>query len=114
MTIILDNLQTILLNIFFIHFCFSIYFKFIERKTNKVTNEIIIALVSGTSIVLCMTFPSTLPTGYIIDFGQVPLIVGALYGGHRVAVFLVFILLSYHFYLDIPGFDLSLVIYCLL
>ncbi|OMP66934.1 ATP-binding protein [Domibacillus epiphyticus] len=114
MSTILDNLQTILLTIFLVYFCFSIFFKYIERRTNKITNEIIIALVSGISIVLCMTFSITLPTGYTFDFRQVPFIVGALYGGHRVAVFLLSILLFYRFFLDVPGIELSLTIYLML
>jgi two-component system sporulation sensor kinase B len=114
MTTILNNLQTVLLNTFLVYFCFCIYFKFIERRTNKVTNEIIIALISGTSIVLCMIFSIPHPTGYTFDFRQVPFIVGALYGGHRVAVFLLSIQLFYRFFLDIPGIELSLTIYLLL
>ncbi|MGG3450241.1 sensor histidine kinase [Domibacillus aminovorans] len=114
MTTILDNLQTFLLNIFLVYFCFSIYFKFIERKANKLTNELIIALISGISIVLCMTFPITLPAGYIIDFRQIPFIIGALYGGWRVAVFLTVILVSYRFFLDVPSTDAALILYFLL
>ncbi len=114
MTTILDNLQAFLLNIFLVYFCFSIYFKFIERKANTLTNELIIALISGTSIVLCMTFPIILPTGYIVDFRQIPFIVGALYGGRRVAVVLAFILVTYRFLLNIPGTESILIVYFLL
>lgn len=53
-------------------------------------------------------------SGYILDFRQVPLVIGALYGGRRVAVVLILILLSYRFYLDIPGFHLALFSYSLL
>ncbi|OAH59612.1 MULTISPECIES: sensor histidine kinase [Bacillaceae] len=109
-----DNLQTFLLNIFLVYFCFSIYFKFIERKANTLTNELIIALVSGISIVLCMIFPITLPTGYSLDFLQIPFIIGALYGGRRVTVFLTFILVTYRLFLNTPDTDTTLIIYCLL
>lgn len=109
-----DSIQHSLLNIFFIYFCFSFYFKYMERTTNKLTKETIIALTCGISIILCMTFPIVSLTGYAVDFRQIPFIVGALYGGRRVAVFLVLILLSYRFHLGIPGLeDISIIYICL-
>lgn len=114
MTTILDNLQVFLLNILLVYFCFSIYFKYIERKVNTLTNELIITFISGISIILCMTFPITLPTGYIVDFRQIPFIVGALYGGRRVAVVLASLLVTYRFFLNIPGTESILIVYFLL
>lgn len=114
MSTLFDNIQPLLLNIFLVYFGFSIYFKFIERKTSKVITEIIIVLVSGISIVLCMIFPVISTTGYIIDFRQVPFIVGALYGGRKVAAFLLFILLAYRFYLGISSIEVAIAIYFLL
>lgn len=108
---LVDNIQTFLLNIFLTYFCFSIYFKFIELKTSKLTSEFIIALVSGISIILCMTFPITLSPGFLTDFRQAPFIIGALYGGRRVALSLLFTLLAYRFYLDLPHFETIAVVY---
>lgn len=115
MTTIFNHLQTFLLNIFLVYFCFSICFKYMERKANTLTNELIIAFVFGTSIFLCMTFPITLPsTGYSLGFLQVPFIIGSLYGGRRVAVFLAFIMVTYQLFLNPPDTDATLIIYCLL
>ncbi|WP_050183742.1 ATP-binding protein [Domibacillus robiginosus] len=113
MSTLFDNIQTFLLNVFLLYFCYSVYFKFIEKKSNKLTNVAMIALISGIAIILCMTFPVMLPNGYTADFRQFPLILGALYGGRRVAVFLLFVLLSYRFYLDIPSFEQAFFIYSL-
>ncbi|MET1032331.1 ATP-binding protein [Domibacillus tundrae] len=113
MSTLFDNIETILLKILLVYFWFSIYFKFIERKTRKLTNEIILVLVSGISIVLCMTLPIMFTTGYTVDFRQVPFIVGALYGGRRVAAFLLFTLLAYRFYLG-PNFEAAVITYFLL
>ncbi|OKL37368.1 sensor histidine kinase [Domibacillus mangrovi] len=109
-----DHLQTFLLIIFFVYFCFSIFFKFVEMKANTLMNELIIALVSGIAIVLCMTFPITFSTGYSLNFLQIPLIIGALYGGRRVTVFLTVILVTYRLFLNSPDTDTTLLIYCLL
>ncbi|WP_046178818.1 sensor histidine kinase [Domibacillus tundrae] len=109
-----NNIHSFLFNIFLVYFFFSLYFKFFEIKTNRLMNEIIIALISGISIVLCMTFPIHTPNGYIADLRQIPFIVGALYGGRRVAVFSAFILLSYRFYLGVDDFIVILTVYFLL
>ncbi|MCP3764055.1 ATP-binding protein [Domibacillus sp. A3M-37] len=111
---LVDNIQTLLLNIFVVYFFFTFYFKFIERKTTQLKNEIIITLVSAVSIILCMSFPVLNFSGITLDFRQVPLIIGALYGGRRVAFVLVLVLLTYRFYLDISNFHIALFVYSLL
>ncbi|MGG3449872.1 sensor histidine kinase [Domibacillus aminovorans] len=113
MNAIFDNTQTFLLNIFLVYICFTLYFKFIERNKNQLTNEAIITLASGISIIFCMSFPLTYFEEQTIDFSPVPLIVGALYGGRRVAVILVLTTLTYRFYLDMSNFHIALFIYFL-
>ncbi|MET1032144.1 LytS/YhcK type 5TM receptor domain-containing protein [Domibacillus tundrae] len=107
------NIQSGLLNILFIYFCFTIYFKFLERKTNKFTDAFIIILVCGVSIVFSLTFPIIVIKEFPNDFRQIPLIVGALYGGRRVALVLTGILLGYRFYLEVPDFTLAFCVYSL-
>ncbi|MCI2256890.1 ATP-binding protein [Domibacillus sp. PGB-M46] len=109
-----DGIQNALLNIFIVYSCFTFYFKFIEGKTTPLTSKIIVTLVSAVSIIFCMSFPIINSAGYTPDFRQIPLIVGALYGGRRVAIILTVVMLTYRFYLDIPHFHMALLIYSLL
>lgn len=88
MSLLVNDLQVFLLNISFVFILFLLYLKFVEARINKVTHEILIALISGISIILCMTFTIKLTNGHIFDLRQVPFIIGALYGGRRVALFL--------------------------
>lgn len=114
MSAFFDNIQAFLLNVFVIYFCFTLYFKFIDRKMSRLKKEIIVIVVSIVSIIFCMSFPFVQFSGHILDFRQVPLVIGALYGGRRVAVVLILVLLSYRFYLEIPDFHLALFSYSLL
>lgn len=111
MNILFENSETFLLNIFLAYFCFSIYFKFLEKETNKLINVLVIIIVCGVSLIFCMNFPITLFKGNLIDFRQVPLIVGALYGGRRVAFLLTAILLGYRLYLGMPNSHIAALIY---
>jgi two-component system sporulation sensor kinase B len=101
---IFDNYQSFLLNFFVIFSFFFVYFNFIEGKMNRLTNEFFITILSGISIILCMTFPIHTTGGYIFDLRQVPFIIGALYGGRRVIVLLLLTVIVYRFYLgESPG-----------
>ncbi|WP_082220505.1 ATP-binding protein [Domibacillus robiginosus] len=108
-----DNIQNLLLNIFIVHFCFTFYFKFIERKTTPFTSKVMFTLVSAISIIFCMSFPIINSAGHTPDFRQIPLIIGALYGGRRVAIILTIVMLTYRFYLETPYFGTALLIYSL-
>nr|WP_275980385.1 HAMP domain-containing sensor histidine kinase [Halalkalibacter alkaliphilus] len=101
-----------MLNLSFVFLLFFIYHKYIEGKINKFSNEILIGIISAVSIILCMTFPLSISPGFYFDFRQIPFIIGILYGGRKVGVSLLIILLSYRFILDHgPGFYSSLIIY---
>ncbi|WP_108669208.1 sensor histidine kinase [Peribacillus acanthi] len=103
MSILIKDFQTFLLNTFFVFTFFYLYTKIIERKMSPIINEILIIIISGFSILLSMSFPLELSEGNIFDMRQVPFIIGALYGGRRVAVILFFILVGFRFYLDGQG-----------
>ncbi|WP_050182763.1 ATP-binding protein [Domibacillus robiginosus] len=111
MNILFENSDTYLLNVFLVYFCFSIYFKFLEKETSKFTSTLVIILVCGVFTILCMNFPITVFKGNLIDFRQVPLIVGALYGGRKVAFILTGILLGCRFYLELPNFHIAFLLY---
>lgn len=99
-----SDLQILLLNVFFIFTFFFIYLKFIEKKIHQLTNKLLIFLTSGSAIVLCLTFSIQIAPGQLIDMRYVPFIVGAFYGGRRIALLLFFILITYRLGLGGPGF----------
>ncbi|MCI2256657.1 sensor histidine kinase [Domibacillus sp. PGB-M46] len=111
MNILFENSDTYLLNVFLAYFCFSIYFKFLERETSKFTSTLVITFVCGVFTIFCMSFPITIFKGNLIDFRQVPLVVGALYGGRKVALILTGILLGYRLYLGVPNFHIAFLLY---
>ncbi|RKL67371.1 two-component sensor histidine kinase [Salipaludibacillus neizhouensis] len=104
MTILLSDLQIFLLETLSIIVFYFIVSRFIKRNLHPLINEGLITLVAGTSIILCMTFSVNLTEGHIFDLRQIPFILGALYGGRRVAVVLFVILISYRFFIDGSGF----------
>lgn len=114
MDILLTNIQSFLLNTLLIYFGFTIYFKFLERKVNQIVHTLIIILICGISIVFSMSFPIILLQEIPIDFRQIPLIIGALYGGRRAACILTAVLLGYRFLLGVPDFLSALFVYSLL
>ncbi|KHF41299.1 hypothetical protein LQ50_03415 [Halalkalibacter okhensis] len=111
----LFDLQVFLLNLSFVFLLFFIYHKYVEGKINKASNEIVIGVISAISIILCMTFPLSISPGFYFDFRQVPFIIGMLYGGRKVGVSLLIVLLTYRFIMDFgPGFQSSVIIYVLI
>ncbi|MDT8860965.1 HAMP domain-containing histidine kinase [Alkalihalobacillus sp. MEB130] len=115
MSTIIFDLQIFLLNLSFVFLLFFIYHKYMEGKFNKVSNEILIGLISAIAILLCMTFPLSISPGFSFDFRQVPFIIGILYGGRKVGVFLLIVLLTYRFMIGFDaGFYTSLTIYVLI
>ncbi|MTD30540.1 two-component sensor histidine kinase [Planomicrobium sp. YIM 101495] len=75
-------------NIFFIIFPIIIYQVFSTAGTRNyfVSHRIKLTIMFSISIVLCLLFPyQILAEEYIFDLRQVPMIVGALYGGFAVS-----------------------------
>jgi two-component system sporulation sensor kinase B len=103
------TLQGFLLNILLILTFFFIFSYFIQAKWRRLMNGYLNVLIPGCSIVLCMTFPLT--TQGPTDFRQIPFIIGALYGGRRVAFVLFSLLITYRFYLGYPNFQGSFLAY---
>ncbi|ADU28779.1 sensor histidine kinase [Evansella cellulosilytica] len=106
-SVLFDYIQLVLLNLSFIFILFFIYHKFLEDKYKHSTA--LKVLVSGISIVLCMTFSINLVNeGYYFDMRLVPFIIGALYGGRRIGLILFIILLSYRYLLGGEGFYVTM------
>ncbi|WP_163099893.1 sensor histidine kinase [Peribacillus alkalitolerans] len=114
MSIFIEDFQTFLLNTFFVFTFFFLYTKIIEKKLNPLINELLIIIISGTSILLSMSFPIHLSEGNIFDMRQVPFIIGSLYGGRRVAISLFIILIGFRYHLDGSGFYGALLVNILL
>ncbi|HEY0827075.1 MAG TPA: ATP-binding protein [Bacilli bacterium] len=104
MGFLIDNLKDLLLNVFCIFTFFFVYHKFIEGKIRRISNEFLIFVVAGILIVLCMSLQKPADTGHLFDLRQVPLIIGALYGGRKVVFLLFIILITHRFYLNDVGF----------
>ncbi|MBU9713810.1 sensor histidine kinase [Evansella tamaricis] len=107
-----EELYVFLLNLFFVYFLFITYHRFIERRITGISHEIFIGIFSAMGIVLCMTFPISPFPNFIFDMRQVPFIIGALYGGPKVACFLLAVLLAYRFHIGFDsGFYASILVY---
>lgn len=105
-----ETFQVFLLHILLILTFFFLFIYFSQSKWNGVMNGFLNVVISGISIILCMTFPIILPS-HVVDFRQVPFIIGSLYGGRRVAFALFTILILYRLYLGYPDFKGSFLAY---
>ncbi|MDG5788870.1 ATP-binding protein [Evansella sp. AB-P1] len=111
-------IENLLINILFVLIpilFFQIFYINIDSKYK----DIILAIVFSTSIVICMNFPITNFEGHLFDLRFIPFVLGALYGGKKVALFLYLVILAYRFYLGGVGvyiafFDSTLLLIILL
>lgn len=111
----IDNLQTFLLNLFFVFTLYFIYHVYFEKDTQPKSYPFLLFIVSALSIILCMSFPIDPNERFIFDMRQLPFIIGALYGGRKVAFYLLIVLLSFRFYIGVDsGFYASVIIYPIL
>ncbi|SDY15283.1 two-component system, sporulation sensor kinase B [Evansella caseinilytica] len=108
---LLDYIEFLLLNLAFIFTVFFVYHKFIETKYKINPNKYLMIILSGISIIFCMTFSVEIVEGYIFDMRLVPFIIGVLYGGRKAGPILLAVLLSYRFFIGGEGFMITLVEY---
>ncbi|WP_227395730.1 ATP-binding protein [Jeotgalibacillus aurantiacus] len=87
-----DLLVNFLLMILPLLFIQIVYF-YSYRQRLESSKEWLAALFPAVSIVLCMLFPFSVNEGFLWDLRGVPLILGALYGGYRMAFFLIGVML---------------------
>lgn len=86
-----DMMTGMINNIFFIIFPIILYQMLATtgKRTFFVSHRVMLTVLFSISIILCMLFPyQFLTDDYIFDLRQVPMIVGALYGGPVVSVVL--------------------------
>ncbi len=111
-------MESLLINILFVLLPILVFQIFYINMNSKYKN-IILATVFSFSIVICMNFSFANFEGHLFDLRNIPFVLGALYGGKRVAIFLYFVFLGYRFYLGGAGivmavFDSSLLLIVLL
>ncbi|ARU61595.1 hypothetical protein CBW65_11670 [Tumebacillus avium] len=92
------GIQEVLLNLLFILLPIFIYQNFWVDKLGTAMprrNGVAIGSLSIASVLLCMTFPVSIIPGYVLDLRLVPMLIGILYGGWRVGIFLIIALFGY-------------------
>ncbi|WP_078555273.1 sensor histidine kinase [Bacillus alkalicellulosilyticus] len=101
----MDNL---LINILFVLLPILIFQIFYINIDSKYKN-IILATVFSISTVIIMNFPIENYEGHLFDLRYIAFVLGALYGGKKVAIFLYFVVLTYRFYIGGAGFYIALI-----
>lgn len=87
-------LVTLLINFLFILTPFLLYFVFFE--TRKIVHiRLVFAILAAITMILCMSYPIHLQSGFIVDLRYIPFIVVALYWGFKNVLILYFILNIY-------------------
>ncbi|MGE8204751.1 ATP-binding protein [Heyndrickxia sp. NPDC080065] len=106
------GISTLLLNAFIIIICIFCYQIFwLDKCRKKARNNVFISFLSSIAIVLCMTFPFSLQSGYIFDLRLIPVLLAVLYGGFRPFIFITFFYLSYRFFLGGNGIFPSVIVH---
>lgn len=104
----LAGTEELLLNILIMVLSILIYFSIrLNPKYSKVT----VAILSTATLMLCMSFPFSVITGYKYDLRVIPLLIGILYGGYRVGIVVGLTMIAYRYFLGGPGFILTLYSY---
>ncbi|HYK72955.1 MAG TPA: LytS/YhcK type 5TM receptor domain-containing protein, partial [Pseudoneobacillus sp.] len=65
-----------------------------KAQTTKQRNRVL-GVLSGISIILCMSAPVSISDSYILDFRYIPLILAFLYGSYRMGLILSVLIIAY-------------------
>ncbi|MFV8830349.1 ATP-binding protein [Alkalihalobacterium sp. APHAB7] len=101
-------MENLLINILFVLLPILIFQIFYINTDSKYKN-ILLATVFSISIIICMNFTITNYEGHFFDLRYIPFVLGALYGGKKVAIFLYFVILVYRFYIGGEGFYIAFI-----
>lgn len=97
--------ENLLLNVLFIILPLYIYQIFLNYHIDhRKYSKLVMAILLAISILLCLSFPVPFFDGFTFDLRQIPLIIGALYGGFIVAIPLALLLVLYRFLIGDDGF----------
>ncbi|MCQ6277087.1 two-component sensor histidine kinase [Bacillus sp. V3B] len=95
-------IETLLLNFLILLIPVLTFLIFFENKLNYV-NKPILAILTAISMVLCITFPIYLESGFIFDLRYIPFVIAALFGGYKYAFPLYIVLNVYRFIIGVEG-----------
>ncbi|MBS4207922.1 ATP-binding protein [Bacillus sp. FJAT-50079] len=95
-------IEALLLNFLFLLFPVLLYVVFFENGIYH-DNKVIPIIFSSISMVLCMTFPIKLESGFIVDLRYIPFILIALFGGYKMVFPLYIILNIWRFFIGGAG-----------
>ncbi|RXI98693.1 sensor histidine kinase [Anaerobacillus alkaliphilus] len=101
----------LLLNVLIVLFCTFMYYMFLLKpELEKRYRQLLISVVSMIAITLCMMFPFADLDGNIYDLRALPFLIGALYGGRKVAITLFFGVITVRLFMGINlGFYITVV-----
>lgn len=108
----LNDIELLVLNVFFILVVIFFYQVFILDNP-KIKNKFPFLLYTSMTtlvVILCMSFPFSIGSGFIFDLRAIPFILGSLYGGTKLSVILFAVISVYRFYLGGDGFFISLIV----
>src|SRR4051794_23806939 len=103
---LLVNFLFILLSLFFVQMLYMI--KYTYRMEDF--KGWILGIFPVVSLVLCMLFPVAIETDFVWDLRWIPFILGGLYGGYRLGLFLLVLVLCIRYFQGIDtGFYLVVI-----
>lgn len=103
--LLLDNFSYIIVPLFFYQmFCVD------KGKIHIIKNRICLIFLAGGASILCMSNPLKISAGFILDFRNIPFILGCLYGDFWVGIPLFMIMMIYRFYIGGIGAYAALVL----
>ncbi|KIL51966.1 ATP-binding protein [Jeotgalibacillus soli] len=107
---LLINFLLILLPLFLLQTFYQLKYSFRSKEIKKW----MFAVIPILSLILCMQFPVALGENFVWDLRRIPFILGALYGGYRLGLFLLALMFITRFLMGGDGFYVSIVSYSLI
>ncbi|TWI59333.1 sensor histidine kinase [Halalkalibacter nanhaiisediminis] len=102
----------LLLQVVYITVPILIYYALIRNNASlKRYHSILLGIICGISILLCMSFPISFETGYIMDLRTVPWMISFLYGNISTGIILTIIMLGYRIFLGGIGMFVVFIAY---
>ena len=95
-------LETLLINFLFLLMPILVFLLFFENKLHYF-NQFISFALTAVSMILCMTFPIPLESGFIFDLRFIPFIIASLFLGYKYTFLLYIILNLYRFLIGGDG-----------
>lgn len=99
--VIPNEVYPFLLNVALIIILYFVYASFLHGEIPlKYSDQTMIAIISSVSIISCMAFPLKVIPGMNLDMRVIPFMIGSFYGGRKVALFLLALMLSFRLYIN--------------